>query len=291
MLPSGQFRQTLIALHRGLQRARRATHDLARQVTAPLQLALISAFVEAGYLVEAAKELRAAEKLCQGSDHPAHLVRWLELDGQLGLLHGEYTRSKQRAVAVRTRCAAQDLPQAALRACLSKAMVLLIINQTSEATQAIDMAEELASGLSDKQVLLRITLMRQLAHARGQSLADTVTIAPTVTELWSLAPLGQQQSPSPNHLPDLPQSAQYLTFFSDRALAFQWRLAHHGIEEAARYLQRMIDSFEGTELNADSAPLARAAWRSWHARPSSSTHRSSPSIPCHHLGCRSETPG
>ena len=77
----------------------------------------------------------------------------------------------------------------------------------------------------------RARFLLALAQARAQSLAEGVPIASTVVELWRDRKTRRGPAKGPDDKPrnrdplDLPQASNYLSFFEDRALAFQWALA------------------------------------------------------------------
>src|SRR5262249_52406650 len=155
--------------------------------------------------------------------------RWLELSGQRHLLGGEYSAALDCFARVVDICAGGGFPRATLGALLNQALVLLAVNQVSVAEEVLGEAADLADALGDRTATARAAWLFQLAEARSRSLVEGVGIAPTAGEMQAGATTrGTARSPAPSDGPSpvgLPQPANFLAFFEDRALAVQWALA------------------------------------------------------------------
>lgn len=245
----GQYSNALVALERGLHHTGEGMPDIARQATVPLKLLIAGALLEKGNLMESGVRLAKLESDLDELRQPGFFVRWLELSGKLYLLQGEFGSALKQFNQVLEICHKRGFSQAVLSAALNLAHILILLNQTSVARELLVGVKAKSSELNDTTSVVRATFLLNVANARGHSLADGVSIAPSVSEMWGRVadtpPAnddGDQESPL-----DLPQSANYLAFFEDRALGFHWYLGRWGLDTAADILSKMKRVFESTD--------------------------------------------
>src|SRR5262249_46543637 len=146
-----------------------------------------------------------------------------ELTGRCHLLRGEYGPALRSLAGVNDACFQGGFPRAALGALLNQAQVLILVNQVSLAEEVLLEAAGLADVLGEGAG--RIDWLARLADARARSTVEGVAVAPPVIEMQQ----GRESADSPAvdglPPPDPRPAANYLAFFSDRALALQWALA------------------------------------------------------------------
>lgn len=258
----GQYGQAAEALRRGLGhtkpggadgRAYAGPQELAQQAAAPLKLALAAALLEKGELRSAAEHLKQLKGQEPELTRPAISVQTLELEGKLALLVGEFGAALECFQRVRDLCVGRGFARAAVAATLNLAHVLIFLNQTLDARRHLQRAREYAQGIGDLAAVARAEWLHSLARARGQSLADGVPPAQTVTEQWDFGRTEQRAAPEAewhgagvNPL-DLPQSDNYLTFFEERALGFHWLLGRREFDSCSVYLTRLQEIFDPTD--------------------------------------------
>jgi len=244
----GQYDEALKALQRGLFHAQvEKAPDLAKQTLLPLQLAIAGVYLEKGDFEEADNYLSLLKEPLDHSQHPEYQIRWLELSGKLHLLWGNLGAGLKQFQQVQEKCQQMRSQRAVLRSNLNLAHILILLNQTSTAQQYLADTQNNALTIGDKALAARAELLLQLASARSRSL---VTASPagmsvgdmrkpkhykqTVEELWESPDLSTQ---SPN----------YLAWFEDRALAFQWHLSNLQFKNASDLLQHIKKVFKSTD--------------------------------------------
>jgi CHAT domain-containing protein len=240
----GQYGEAIIALQRGLFHAEEEkAPNLARQTLFPLKLAIASTLLEKGDFGDADTYLSHLEELLNQSQHLEYQIRWLELSGKLHLLWGNLGAALKRFQQVQEKCTITRSQRAVLCSNLNLAHILILLNQTSTARQYLEDTQNNALKMGDQALATRAELLLQLASARSRSL---ITASPvslmlkpknqqlTVEELWES--------------PDLStQSSNYLAWFEDRALAFQWYLSNLQLQNASDLLQHIKKVFKSTD--------------------------------------------
>lgn len=244
----GQYGDAASALNRGLSLAEaEGTHDLARRAVSPLNLALAGVLLEKGDLPEAGLRLTALETALDPARQPGWFVRRLELGGKLCLLTGDFGGAIEKFRSTLTICERYRFEKAALAASVNLAHALIYLNQTAEARRTLEDVSARARAKGDKSTAARADALLSVAQARGASLADTVAVAPTVTEHWGFSVNGLAADAPPaaaEHSLDLPQSDNFLALYEDRALEFFWMLGRRGPKAAAPFLAGMGESFQ-----------------------------------------------
>lgn len=252
----GQYGDAVSALKRGLSLAGGdGAHDLARRALTPLHIALAGALLEKGDLHGAGLELEALEPTLDSARQPGWFVRWLELGGKVRLLTGNFGEAVEKFRSASRLCEKYRFEKAALAASVNLAHALIYLNQTVEARRVLEKVSARAHALGDKSLAARSDALLSIVDARVASLADTVAVAPTVTEHWGLTaggPTKHTNQAAPESSLVLPQSDNYLALFEDRTLEFYWTLGRRGTDAAATLLTGMKKSFQGSD-----SPLIR----------------------------------
>lgn len=240
----GQYGDALGALRSGLNHTTDNASDRIRRTSSRLRLAMVVANLEAGDTFSAGQLLDQVQpEIDPASDLGLHSM-WLEMSGHLALLMGRLGPAIEHFETLVSYCVGGEFDRAARFAMLNLAQVLILLNQTAR-------ARDILAGLSkdveiDEGISKRAGFLYSLAEARAQSLAEGVPISPSVIEMWR----GRQIKEGNNHVKeeidplDLPQASGYLTFFEDRALAFQWTLAKRDLNRAQIILEEIKESFQ-----------------------------------------------
>jgi molecular chaperone GrpE (heat shock protein)/CHAT domain-containing protein len=178
--------------------------------------------------------------------HPEHYINCLEISGKLHLLRGDLGKALETFRQVQAKCRQLAAGRAVLRSDLNLAHVLILLNQTSTAQHYLEDTKEYALKIQDSALASRAQLLLSLASARGRSL-----VAGTPVGLSVKGMLHKQQDNQPVAHPeaslDLRQSPNYLTWFEDRALAFQWQLSDLNLGMAAALLKQIKQAFKFTD--------------------------------------------
>jgi tetratricopeptide (TPR) repeat protein len=242
----GQYGDALAALQRGLFHAEEQTSPaLAQQTILPLKLAIAAAHLEKGDLILAEEKLAVLGKL-DPSD-PIPYVYRLELIGKLSLLKGDFGKALEQFRQVQAVCRQFQAQRAVLRSTLNLAQIMILLNQTSAAQSYLVEVQADAIALEDAALISRAALLLQLADARGRSLVVGSPAGLSVTHLRAIEPpspiaLAEQES-----LFSSTPSSNYLAWFEDRALAFQWQLSCFNFTAAARWLNHIQQTFQYTD--------------------------------------------
>ena len=245
----GQYREAVAALKRGLQHTATGVPALFRDITLHLKLACAAALLEQGYLQEARIALDELEAPLSDRRLPGLYLQQLELTGKLGLLTGAFGPALECFRQVLETSLAFGLTRAGLTASLNLAHVLIYLNQTSAARDILLATQAQAEALNDQANIIRAGFLRQVAQARGHSLAGAVPIAPSVSEAWGVVNDAVPESQA-GELVDpfaLPQSDNYLAFFEDRALGFHWLLGRRDFAGAEAYLDELKQVFAASD--------------------------------------------
>lgn len=249
----GQYGHAAVLLQRGAAHARAPASALACRAWLPLRLALAGVLIEQALLDEAADILAGLDERLDERENPGWLVHWLELTAQRFLLRGEYGPALRHLDRVLEVCSRGGFTEAAVRAMLNEAPVLILLNQVSVAEELLGEVERLAELRGDRTAAVRATWLRGLAHARSASLVEGVAIAPSVVGMQNSSEGGRGLGMLPERAveavvqdalpPDLPQPDNFLAFFEERALAVQWTLSNGAVESAEQRLDELRQAF------------------------------------------------
>lgn len=182
----------------------------------------------------------------------AHDIRRLELAARAAGLAGRFGDALEGLRTVLERCATTlGVESAAIGAALNYAQVLILLNQTETAARLLPEVAASARQRRDAAAAARAALLARLAAVRRRSPADGVPPAASVTEMWrgerAKVAAENGNGVATDDLPDLPQQANFLGFFDDRALAVRWCLAQDALEAAAHRLKAMHEVFGATD--------------------------------------------
>jgi tetratricopeptide (TPR) repeat protein len=239
----GQYSDALTALERGQLVAANGSPYLMEAVILHTKVVAATVLLEKGDLPAARSALRELSGLSEKS-YPGLVVRREELFSKLGLMTGEFGISLSKSVRVLELCTAYGFRQAASVAALNLAHIMIYLNQTGKARGILSDIRDHALKRQDDTIATRADYLLAIADARGRSLAEGVSIAPTVTEMWqgSVKKMSSQQSQTISPLL-LPAVDDYLSFFEDRALGFHWYIGNFDFASAARYLDEITEVF------------------------------------------------
>jgi len=256
---NGQYADALTFYSRGLTHANKKLPVQMQGVRTQLQLSRAAALLEKGDLAAAQEQLTALEDYLSQNAQLAQRVRYLELVGKLALLTGAFGKALttfKESIAVCTR---YGFAQAAIQATLNLCEVLILVNQTVLAKRLLQAAMQSAEHLEaerrkeqseksdDRQpesqsLIMRVRYLMQLAAARSRSVSDEIPLA-TVSEMWEAQPLPVRQPEAMEDAPEMPQSPNYLAFFEDRAMMFQWHLGLSDFTTSAAILTDLQQAF------------------------------------------------
>ncbi|MUG96089.1 CHAT domain-containing protein [Scytonema sp. UIC 10036] len=244
----GQYGEALVALRRGLFHSQgEKVPDLAQQTVRPLKLAIASAFLEKGNFEDADTYLFHLQESLNQKEHPAYFIRWLELSGKLHLLWGNLGAGLKQFRQVQELCRQLRSQRAELRSNLNLAHILILLNQTSAAQEYLVDAQRDASTIGDRALFSRSELLLQLCHARSRSLVVGSPVELSVVEMRKKRHKNQIVAEVEARLDLSTQSPNYLTWFEDRALAFQWQLSNLDLKTASDLLQHIKQVFKSTD--------------------------------------------
>jgi tetratricopeptide (TPR) repeat protein len=239
----GQYGHAAVLLERGLAHSAPPASSLACRALLPLRLHLAGVLLEQGRLDECGVLHAGLGEELDAHESPGWTVQWLEQTGQSALLRGDYGVALERFARVIDLCKEGGFVRATIGALLNQAQILILVNQVSVAEEALDEALSLAHALDDRPALARAAWLFRLAHSRTQSLLGEAGVHGAATEVERPAedpsPL-DDDGPSPLNLP---QAANFLAFFEDRALAVQWLLSRGDVSRADQLLDDMHQTF------------------------------------------------
>lgn len=237
----GQYSDALIALHRGLFHTEgENVPDLAKQTVLPLKLLTISAYLEKGDFDQVDICLEELQTQVDNPQYKQYLIRWHELSGKLNLLRGNLGKSLKHLQQSQKLCEELKSHRAKLRATLNLASLLILINQTN--TAEIYLFNVQFDNEDDNDIARRAELLLNIARIRSSS----VDAAPPVKEMRRKS----KEQYLLNRVIKLDlsrQSANYLSWFEDRILAFQCLLGNFNITDAGDLLLRIQNTFQSTD--------------------------------------------
>ncbi|EHR72081.1 hypothetical protein BurJ1DRAFT_3272 [Burkholderiales bacterium JOSHI_001] len=234
----GQYGAALHCLERGLLHTGPGGPELARSLRPQLELARATVLLEQGRLDEAQTALARGRALPEVAEHPGLLAQGMALTVRLALMNGRYGEALHGLEQLVSLAGRWGFDRARSLALLNLAQLRIFVNQTAAARTLIDDAARIAAGLRDTGIERRAAAMRLLAGARGRSLAEAVSIAPSVREMWQGADAAAPVAPA-QAWPELPQARGFLEFFEDRALGLQWALGSGDLAAATHALADM----------------------------------------------------
>ncbi len=247
-LANGQYRCALTAAARGLQHGQ---GEISLQAKPAFHLVIATANLESGDLLGAYSELDNLEAQLDQQPNPALAVQRDELLGKLHLLQGELGLAKESFERVIKTCQQGSFPLAELNASLNLASILIILNQTQQATRLIQRVKTAVETNNHARLQIRAELLEYLASGRARSFLDGISIGPSVLQMWGgeespPIPLAAETSGWPSPM-DIPACQSYLASFEDRTLGFHFLLDRSDWATAEIYLDELNAAFGETD--------------------------------------------
>ena len=242
----GQYGAAIVVLERGLFHAQEEHEeesngpDLAHQMLLPLQLCIAQAHLEKGELDNAQTWLGEIGRKLDPNGQKLYYIRWLHTSSKRHLLMGGYGQALEELQQLRLLCQQIGSYHGLLWANLDLAGVLIFLNQISQAKQYIAQVQSVLQYSDNSDLLNRAHLWSLLADARRRPI-DPMPIS-LIRQSQETA-LMEQDNTKPKWLFSDKQSANYLKFFEDRALDFQWLLNQANYAKAALVLDHIKDVF------------------------------------------------
>ncbi|MER9223799.1 CHAT domain-containing protein [Mesorhizobium sp. M0644] len=246
----GRYGDALTVLERGLAHAEEgAAPDLARRTAPHIGLARVAALLEYGDLDAAERTLASFITDAPDNLAPAIHTRQLELSGKLDMLRGRLGSAARNFEGVVRFCDQKGFGRAGAAAALNLAHALVLFNRVGEALWLAEKAGARAAMLGDRGLEMRAATVASLALARRRSPVMAASLALSVKDMvqgrQSRGSDIRRPARSPVLLP-VSQADNFLSFFEDRALEFQWVLASDP-EDAKARLGLMKDTFSSTD--------------------------------------------
>ncbi|WP_221642833.1 CHAT domain-containing protein [Nostoc sp. 2RC] len=244
----GQYAEALVALHQGLSHTEgKEIPSLAQQTVIPLKLAVATAHLEKGNFNHADNYLSDLDSQLIQQESPEYLIRWFELSGKLCLLQGELGKGLKQFQKVQEICSQLRSQQAQLRSTLNLAHILILLNQTSTAQSYLNSVQSDASTIGNSALVSRAELLLSLAQTRSRSLVEGSPVALTVIGMLGGKHKPQSVVQEDAKLDLSSPSANFLTWFEDRALAFHWQLSDYNLQTAGKLLKQIKTVFQHTD--------------------------------------------
>ena len=255
----GNYGEAVAVLARGIIHAEsREAPDLARRSAEPLHLARAAALLEYGDLDAADRILRSLAARAVDNLAPADHTRHLELAGKLDLLRGHFGPAVKNFKSTIEFCERRGFQRGAAMARLNLAHALVPLNRIGEALQLASQVDRYAEDVRDQNLALRTAAIINVALARRRSPAEATLVALSVKEMV-LSRRKQrglmQPASAPVPLPQAPQSDNFLAFFEDRVLEFQWVLGTDP-DDAEKRLDEIQQTFRGSDSHLIGSRLA-----------------------------------
>jgi tetratricopeptide (TPR) repeat protein len=246
---TGEYQRTLAALKRGLFHCQPGAPDLAQQAIIPLMLSIACAEMELGDLVSAEVALQGLPDFFNAAGRLGTDVQRLEIMGKISLLRGELGEAKRHFEDVLRICNARQFERAVALAKLNLAQVLIYLNETREASEFLLNVRDTALRYEDAALVVRSEALLRHANSRAQSLAESVSIADSVTHWWGAAdePETEKGEVIETNPLEMAIAGNYLALFEERALGFHWHLSRMDWDTASSYLEGITEIFNKTD--------------------------------------------
>lgn len=249
----GQYNDARTMLSRGLVHAKPRDSQmrpiLARRLVPWFQLAISRAYLESGKLSDAEAVLDDLKGFLGGEQERFLQIHWYMLAGKIALLRGFFGIALKNFEKILAICHQLKITTIIITASFNLAKVLIVLNQNQLAEEYLIAIKADVEKEKDSHLSARLTLLSKLTQARSQSLVAGSTLS--VTDLLSTsAEEGSSADKRVSHEEfDLicSQASNYLTFFEDRVLEFQWYLSQSDLSKASHMLTRIQATFEYTD--------------------------------------------
>lgn len=259
----GQYRDALEMLNRGLSHATPGDSQtvpvIARRLVPWFKLAIARALLESGLLPEAEAVLGKLNVLLGSQQDRPLQIQWYTLAGKLALLQGIFGTALKHFQVILELCHQLNNQRGVAIASLNLAQVLIVLNQNQLAEEHLVSITVDLEQLDDPHLNAQLLLLKHLAQARSQSLVAGSALS--VSDLLHPEPLLPDVSSNHdgNDITSIifirTQSPNYLTFFEDRVLEFQWYLSRFDLNAAAEILAHIQEVFASTDSKLISVKL------------------------------------
>jgi len=259
----GQYRDALEMLNRGLSHATPGDSQtvpvVARRLVPWFELAIARALLESGLLPEAEAILGKLNVLLGSRQERPLQIQWYTLAGKLALLRGVFGTALKHFQIILELCHQLNNQRGVAIASLNLAQVLIVLNQNQLAEEHLVSITVDLEQLDDPHLNAQLLLLKHLAQARSQSLVAGSALS--VSDLLHPEPLLPDVSSNHdgNDITSIifirTQSPNYLTFFEDRVLEFQWYLSRFDLNAAAEILAHIQEVFASTDSKLISVKL------------------------------------
>jgi CHAT domain-containing protein len=242
---TGSYRGSGWALERASSLAA-TDHPLMVSIRVPVALELASSRLERGDLRGCNSILRRLSGTI--SENPLESIGLIELEAKCAVLTGDFGKALVLLDQLRSKQGEIQAGPATAGTALNLAHLCILVNQTERAAR---IARELLHGAEqsgDTLLAERSRILLELTVRRGRSLAEGISISPSVTEWWEgngAIPVTSVHSSVPVF--ESAGSRSFLDLFELRSLAFFWLLAAQNFNAAADYLQELANVFGQTD--------------------------------------------
>lgn len=241
----GLYRSSSWALDRASSLAAASDDPLMVSVRVPVALERASSCLERGDLQGCNSILGFLSG--KVNENPLESMGVIEIEAKCAVLTGDFGKALKLLDLLRSTHSEVQAEPAAGTA-LNLAHLCILVNQTERAAR---IARELLCSAEQKGDTLlaeRSRILLELTVRRGRSLADGVSISPSVTEWWE----GSGTPPVTSVHSSVPvfegaSGRSFLDLFELRSLTFFWLLATQDFNGAADYLQELTKVFAQTD--------------------------------------------
>ena len=248
----GQYREARTMFSRGLVHATPEDSQtgpvLARRLVPWFQLAISRTYLESGEFTDAEAVLEGLTDFLGSEQERLLQIQWYTLAGKIALLRGVFGTALRYFEQILTICHQLKITTSTITASLNLAKVLIILNQNQLAEAYLMAIEADVEKAQDPHLNARLALLNRLTQARSQSLVAGSTLS--VVDLLSPTP---QETASSSEVTSeeftfvRSQPPNYLTFFEDRVLEFQWYLSQSDVAKASQMLSHIQATFAHTD--------------------------------------------
>ena len=247
----GQYRDALEVLNRGLTHATPGDSQtvpvLARQQVPWFHLAIGRACLESGLLPEAEAVLEALQGFLKDRRQRSLQIQWYTLAGKLALQRGIFGEALAHFRAILDLGHQLNSQRGVAIASLNLAGALILLNQNQLAIDHLLSIAGDVEHLGDPHLNARLVLLNRLACDRSQSLVAGSTLSVSDLLQTSVLPEPEPVETDEDFTFTRTHSPNYLTFFEDRVLEFQWYLSRSDLQAAAQMLAHIQSVFASTD--------------------------------------------
>lgn len=247
---NGQYINALTCFNRGLDFTSVSSSNLAQQVELHLEVSIMKAHVEKGDFGKADADLRKIAERQLTALQLGLRIQLIESRGKLALLRGELGAALEEFNEIQKICHDHHLSFAEDLAALNLVHVLISINQVTQALEILRDVHKRAQTDGNFEMVSRCEFLQKIAQLRADSGIEGVAPALSVSNFWRGDKIVKPRAAETIRIYDFEElnpDADFLTFFEDRALAFQFYLGAKDFEGAKQYLERITETFQDSD--------------------------------------------